>query len=133
MSNPTEFTASDVLLKAASTIEEKGMWCQFALTEEETDRGTPGCAMHHIYLAAAELTGESYNPFHAMPEHIYVKEGPLALSVLNDRRGWSTSDDLIFDACQSFIDKHGIELDWSNDSSGMTAHRMAELMRQAAL
>lgn len=114
------FTASDVLLKAASRIEEEGMWCQgewfqgfFDLVDRKDDfdqaiivarRGLrlPECATGALASAAVELE---------VGRRGHLEAWTILCHSLGD-----------FQTPMSF-----------NDASGRTAHEVAEAMRQAAL
>lgn len=121
----TDFTASDVLLKAASRIEEEGMWCQgrwFDTRElgveassvgtgspgwqarklRERDLRVPECADGALISVHAELTGQVHGP---------------ALQKARRKLRATVNDSPIL---------------W-NDQPDRTAAEVAEAMRQAAL
>lgn len=118
------FTASDVLLKAASRIEEEGMWCQgvlfrgvnlfhlgvdlhqasepidFARAVAAQNQRVPECAAGALSSAAVEL-------------NVGQQEVDAAMLLLRQTVKDSVTD--------------------FNDAPGRTAHEVAEAMRQAAL
>ena len=113
----SNFTASDILLKAASRIEEEGMWCQgsfwpglkekdttkaFALAQSRRVR-VPECALGALIGAAIDL-GLGYMDF-------------------ADAR-WK------LEAAAGDIGVNGAAI--FNDATGRTADEVADLMRRAA-
>lgn len=110
----SEFTYVDVLLKAASRVEQEGMWYQGGLWPNETpsslwapyieacslDETTPACAVGTLAIVAVGLDLSEVDYLRALNQ--------LAVSLDNDEIG-----------------------DW-NDAPGRTAHEVAEAMRKAA-
>lgn len=63
------FTYQDVLLKAASRVEQEGMWCQGTMYVE-TSRGMAACAVGAVALAANELGVESGDALNVLNRHL---------------------------------------------------------------
>jgi hypothetical protein len=62
------FTASDVLLKAASRIEEEGMWCQGRMY-----LGKAACALGTILRIADELNADPDDAWDLLDDWVHAK------------------------------------------------------------
>lgn len=118
------FTASDVLLKAASRIEEEGMWCQ-----GEWFRGFPRVFRD----LALEYWGDDFDQATTvatrglrLPECATAALASVAVELEVGRLGHQQAWEVL---CR-FLDQAPT---FFNDTPGRTAHEVAEAMRQAAL
>lgn len=77
------FTYKDVLLKAASAVEEEGNWCQWKFEDPETGAR---CAVGHIAAAEHALDVVSDDPTGDAVEHLEATIGHI-VTAWNDTPG----------------------------------------------
>lgn len=112
------FDHRDILLKAASRIEEEGMWCQRKYFDE--DQVT---RYNHAFDAAEQIQRLGVR----VPECALAALASATVELGLRFEDWSKAVD-IFDRT---LDKFSVAS--FNDALGRTAHEVAEAMRGAAL
>lgn len=125
------FTASDVLLKASSRIEEEGMWCQGQQVRLDAEAQGQLIALGHPLPTdwIRDLQVRLYEAGMRVPE---CAEGAIAATVIELRGRFDF--DLHLDAlCRLGDSLPDISVVAFNDRVGQTAHEVAEAMRRAAL
>lgn len=124
------FTASDVLLKAASRIEEEGMWCQQYWFQGQLDEVYAQAArireidpgLQIPLIVAAQLADRGLR----LPECAVGAISSASIELDVDSNTWK-------DAIRRFWLANDRIAEEFNDTPGRTAHEVAEAMRQAAL
>lgn len=116
-----DFSASDVLLKAASRIEEEGMWCQqYFFADMPSVDNTPGA-----WYWAQHARSDFRVPECAMGALLSATVD-LGLTFADYRQAETRLANFV-------IERHGNWISEWNDQPERTADEVAQTMRNAAL
>lgn len=82
----SDFTYVDVLLKAASRVEQEGMWCQKSMfTHDVNGRRLSACAVGALLISACELEAYVGDAINALSGHLNTGWG--GVTAWNDEPG----------------------------------------------